>query len=477
MLKQLQVLTTAGIESDANNERSVELRKRFIGEKDPASLVESSKLFLNDNDNAFYQDYLVQLRDPINPRGLAKSNKLLWDCFKYYVREIGKMPALAQNGSALATLLNETVARQLLFILITVDDELNAYSVFETLNARGLELSTTDLLKNYLFSRVKVKSDLDALHRKWRALVDTVRHERFPEFLRYHLLCEFPKVRSQRLFQLVRDRVNNGQDVFTLIHALEARAELFAALADPNHEFWIDRPECRQYVRELRLFRVRQLTPLLFAAWEKFAPADFARVLKLVSIITFRFTIVTGLNTNELEPVSHAAAKAVLSGAAKGPGEVFRHLESIYVGDDRFKQAFAVLEIPTHGQKRKLAKYVLCQLETDASSRDCDYETDSATIEHIFPENPTSAWDDSIVDKRDKLVYRLGNVTLLESGQNRRVGNDAYEDKMDVYKSSHYALTRAVAADAPSEWGEAHIDHRQRKLAERAAHVWRSDFS
>jgi uncharacterized protein with ParB-like and HNH nuclease domain len=41
---------------------------------------------------------------------------------------------------------------KLFFTVITVTDELNAYRVFETLNARGVRLSATDLLKNYLFS-------------------------------------------------------------------------------------------------------------------------------------------------------------------------------------------------------------------------------------------------------------------------------------------------------------------------------------
>jgi hypothetical protein len=54
----------------ANAERASELRKRFIGEKDPASLLQSSKLFLNDTDDGFCQDHLVQLRAPISPRGL-----------------------------------------------------------------------------------------------------------------------------------------------------------------------------------------------------------------------------------------------------------------------------------------------------------------------------------------------------------------------------------------------------------------------
>ena len=140
VIGKLRTMADRGVEPDRNQERANELRNRFIGEKDPASLVESSRLFLNATDNAFYQDYLVQLRRPLNPRGLPKSNQLLWDCFRYLGDQLDKVSELRDDGEALARVLSETVARQLLFILITVDDELNAYTVFETLNARGLEL-------------------------------------------------------------------------------------------------------------------------------------------------------------------------------------------------------------------------------------------------------------------------------------------------------------------------------------------------
>ena len=146
----------------------------------------------------------------------------------------------------------------------------NAYTVFETLNARGLELSATDLLKNYLFSRVKVGADLEALQRRWHSLIATVQQERFPELLRYHMQTVHPQVRSARLFKLVRDSVRTPDQVFALMEALEDRGELFAALIDPNHGYWIELPEARPYVRELNLFRVRQMTPLLFAAWKRF---------------------------------------------------------------------------------------------------------------------------------------------------------------------------------------------------------------
>jgi len=466
------------IDAEANKERAAGLRSRFIGEKDPASLVESTKLFLNETDNAFYQDYLVQLRSPLNPRRLPKSNRLLWDCFRYFSGRLDEIPEFQTQGAALATLLSETVARQLLFILITVDDELNAYTVFETLNARGLELSSTDLLKNFLFSRVRVSADLEALQRRWRSLISTVTQERFPEFLRYHLLCEQPKIRTERLFKLVRERVDTPQDVFALMLALEGRGELFSALSDPNHGYWIENPTCRPYIRELNLFRVRQMTPLLFAAWECFSREDFARVLKLVSVLSFRYTVVSGLNTNELEPVYHQAAKAVLDGSARFPAAVFERLKGVYVDDTKFDRDFALLSVDTSGQRKKLAKYILARLENDRSGRGCDPETDPATVEHILPENPSDSWTAMFPREQwESSVYRVGNLTLLEAALNRTVGNNEYADKLAAYPQSSYFLSQDVIEMAPEQWTPELLDARQRRLAQRAVHLWRADFA
>ena len=478
VLARLREFAAAGEESEDNLQRAEVLRSQFIGMKDPASLLESSKLNLNENDNGFYQDYLVQLRAPLNPRGLSRSNRLLWECFRYFKDKIIAQQTALPTGKSLASLLNETVARQLLFILITVDDDLNAYTVFETLNARGLELSSTDLLKNYLFSRVRVGSDLEALQRRWKKLLNTVRQERFPEFLRYHLLCEEPKIRSQRLFKLVRDKVRSADDVFDIMIALESRAELFSAIFDPNHEYWIERRECRNYLRKINLFRVRQMTPLLFAAWEKFDEKNFERILKLVSVISFRYSIISSLNTNELEPVYHYAAKAVLSGEAKGPAEVFTKLKSVYVDDERMRQDFARLQMSTRGTSRKLAKYILCRLEADLSNKPCDHETDTSSIEHILPENPGSEWEETIPAERwEEAAYRLGNLTLLEPGLNRNFGNSPYLHKVDTYANSGYVLNQQIAQYAPEAWTLDHIEARQERMAARAVHLWRADFA
>ena len=100
------------------------------------------------------------------------------------------------------------------------------------------------------------------------------------------------------------------------------------------------------------------------------------------------------------------------------------------------------------------------------------------TIEHILPENPDPEWDDEFpVTVQDAAVNRIGNLTPLEANANRRVGNDTYAHKVAAYANSRYALTRAVADSAPEEWTLARLEQRQRELAARAVHLWRSDFA
>ena len=74
-------------------------------------------------------------------------------------------------------------------------------------------------------------------------------------------------------------------------------------------------------------------------------------------------------------------------------------------------------------------------------------------------------------------VYRLGNLTLLEPAANRRIGNADYTAKVSEYQRSAYVITRDIVDLAPQEWTPALLEERQRRLAARAVHVWRSDFS
>ena len=477
VIDALQKLAASGVDAEQNATRAGELRKRFIGEKDPASLIESSRLNLNDTDDGFYQDYLVQLRKPANPRGLVRSNKCMWDCFQYFTKQIRASGSFGGDGIALARLVSETVARRLVFILITVEDALNAYTVFETLNARGLELTTTDLLKNYIFARAS-SADRKSMLRRWHRIATTVGQAHVPDLLRYHLLCDEPKVRRRRLFKLVRDRHRSARDVYDLLRILESRAEVFAAVKDPSHGYWLETPAARPYIAELSVFRVTQMMPLLFVVREEWPEHDFVRTLKLVCTLAFRYTVVSRLNTNPLEVAYHRASKAVTDGTVRGPRQLFEVLRPIYVSDEQTATDFTFLSIPTRGPRKRLVKYILARLEEDRSGKPCNPETDPGTIEHIMPENPGADWEEEFpTATQEAVVNRIGNLTLLEANLNRELGNASYTDKVRAYAQSGYALANAVAETAPANWTPGLLDAHQRRLASRVVHLWRSDFA
>ena len=219
------------------------------------------------------------------------------------------------------------------------------------------------------------------------------------------------------------------------------------------------------------------MTPVFFAAWGRFADDDFVRLLKLAGVIAFRYSIVGALNPNPLERVCHFAARAVIDGQANRPGAVFVQLRSLYVEDHRFESDFARWTVHTRGQRSRIARYVLARLETQAGDRTVDHETDAATVEHVLPENPAGEWAETFPpDRWEAAVDRLGNLTLLERGLNRDVGNAAYPAKRAAYERSAYTLTRQIAAMAPEEWTPALLDERQRRLAARAVRLWRTDF-
>jgi len=337
---------------------------------------------------------------------------------------------------------------------------------------RGIELSSTDLLKNYLFSLFQGPDDLQEAQRQWRRIIKTVQMETFPDFLRYYLSLRQPRVR-RRVFKVVRDSVKDGQQAFELLNQLENYSDLFVALGNANDEFWRDTPDNRPYIGELKLFQVKQAYPTLFAAHERFAPRDFTRLLKLVSVFSFRYTIVSSLNPSELETLYSQVAIAITNGQINKPRQVFDHLHSVYVSDEKFLQDFSLLSIPTKGQKKNLARYILGKLEADSSGILID--EDGFSIEHILPESPSSSWQQNFTaSKIEEMVDRLGNLTPLEPDLNNQIGSKSYQIKQAAYKKSVYQLAKNITAE---EWTPETLTNRQKKLAQQAVQVWRSDFS
>ena len=431
------------------------------------------KLSLNKNNNIFFQDRILILKDPINYSKLRDSEKLLYDAYKYFYEKL-KEKFKNDNGEKIGAFLEKVLSKKLIFIQIIVDDDLSAYTVFETLNARGIELTTTDLLKNYLFSiAAKENSQINILQERWAIIVDTVGLKNFPIFLRYYLNAKQKLVRKEQLFKNIKNTINSADKVFALLDELETKATLYNALKNPYDDFWNEHPqknEIKKLLEEIKLFGVSQPIPLLFSTYEKL-PDIFHKILKMCVVISFRYNIIGRKNPNEMERIYNSVAQKIYNQEINNERKVFEYLQNIYVNDEDFKNLFLTKEITTGGKNKKLVKYILTKIENHISNKDNDFNDANFTIEHILPENFDNLWGKVFDENAAKFVYRLGNYTLLEDRKNRECADKNFLDKRKIYITSQYKLTKEYLN--LEDWNISTLNSYQEKLAKQATAIWK----
>lgn len=477
-LAALKDVANDGYDSDNNKKRLEYLRNSYIGYVDPVSLVPRSKLELNRHNNRFYQTYLVPLETPPQ-RGLNSSEHLLRKAFFWFKDKIASYGK--KDGSKVAGFI-DTIVDKLFFTVITVTDELNAFKVFETLNARGVRLSATDLLKNYLFSIISSSTTHDAelksLEDTWEKIVGELGSESFPEFLRIYWNSKNKLVRKSDLFKTIRKKITTKEQAFSLIRSLDSSSLIYAALRNPNDELWNN--DERNHLAELQMFNVRQPLAMLMASFAKFSEKEreiFTKILRSISILSFRYNVICNMQTHDQERLYSEIAYKLSNNEINTLSDVYTILETIYPDDATFKAAFADKELKTtNSRNKKVVRYILFKIEKQLSGQDFDFESSSYNLEHILPENPSEEWNGIDDQSFERSLYRLGNMTPLEISINRGIGNVAYSQKIEAYKNSAFSITKNIHIHY-SEWNENKIISRQKQMANIACGIWKVDLS
>jgi len=468
-LKLLSDLIDNGIEPEKNKERKEIFMNQYIGFKDPRSLTYQSKLTLNNTDKDLYSSYLVQLKIPLNPSRLPESNKLMAKAFQYFIKQLESI-GLNSSGEAIVDFIESIVSSKLFFIQIVVDDVLSAYTVFETLNARGVELTTTDLLKNYLFSLLDNEIDINNLQPRWDKIVNTVSYRNFPTFLRYFINSRQNLVRSERLFKEIKNIILKKDDVINIMDELEKYSDIYVAFDDPENELWQGNSNVKKILNELNLFGVQQYKSLLLSVYFKMNDC-FESALRIIRAITFRYNVIGKLNPNELEKAYNRTAIKVYNGTISTPRQIQQELRDVYVDDESFRNFFSTKSFDTSKTKdKKIIRYILLSIENQKYNKDYHLFDTNVTIEHIFPENYMNT--DEEID--EAMIYRLGNLTLLEPAMNRECGSKPFSQKIIVYRESQYGITKELADY--EDWNDDNIRNRQSELARIATSIWNLPF-
>jgi hypothetical protein len=476
-MRLLKRLIHEGIDSDNNRKRLEQLRLSYIGYLDPVTLTSQNKLRLNRNNDAYYRDYLVPLADQLPQRGFPASTHAMRKAFEWFERKLRDyVKSASDQGKALAQFV-ETMSDRLFFTVITVSDELNAYRVFETLNARGVRLSATDLLKNYLFSVLargqQPQRELEELERRWEAMVGRLGSESFPDFLRMHWNSRQSFARQSELFKVIRSKVQTREAVFTLLREMDEDIDTYLALVQPEGSQWSG--EWKNYTQELRMFSVRQPYPMLMAAKRRLTDDEFGRLLRATVVISFRYNVIGSQPPNEQERLYHEVAQKIHTQKLRTIGEVLESLRPIYRSDEAFRADFTEKVIKTTQRRNaKVVRYILRKLERQDGGGDFDEDSPLYSIEHVLPQSPEEGWEAFSDLDLENFVYRLGNMVMLEESFNRDLGNKPYATKREIYRQSTLCLTRKLANEN-EEWNPERLAARQRQMARLATAIWRID--
>ena len=467
-MKKIQELIDNNDEKTNNSERLQEITNRFIGSKDLISLKVSSKLTLNRNNEKFYKDICSHL-SPRNQRGMTKTNIALKHAFEFFSNK-----NMGSKGRDIAEFI-ERFSSRMIFTKITVQDSLNAYKVFETLNARGVTLSTPDLLKNYIFSVVTKDGDvtdemLDELDEEWASIITQLGENNFTDFVRYHHNFQERFVTKKNLFKSIRSLHTQSEDAWKYLNSLAEFAPIYASLLNPFDEWWKHQPDvylsARHHLEGLKLFNIKQPYTILMITFKLFRPEEFLQTLKYIYILSIRYNIICHHSPNEQEKKYNQIAIKIFNGEYKRASHIKNgnEFKALYPNDSVFKSAFEFHKIPSRRFSKKI-RFLLTEIENYPNNQKRQYM--DTVLEHICPYNPGQDWTEDFGEGINDIADRLSNMVLLEKDD---LGQASFIEKKKVYSASSLRLAQKVASY--ESWDQQNLTRYQQWLSEEAVKTW-----
>ena len=226
------------------------------------------------------------------------------------------------------------------------------------------------------------------------------------------------------------------------------------------------------------LFGVNQYNPLLLSVLDE-NQTIFPSVLRMVRTFAFRYSVIMGSGTGNIERTFTDAALFVRNNPTCSAKDVFERIEGLYPLDAEFSDAFAERSITQAAVARYILREINNQMEME-SVRAVNKSASSINLEHVLPKKFRMDDWQSFSEGRDDIdpndfKDRLGNMTLLSSSLNRELSNASFAAKLPHYQATD-ALSISEIIFESEDWTYSKVEQNQKKLAKVAKQVWRVDY-
>lgn len=447
-----------------------ELYEKYVGD------IESERFFLNlsKKDEIFFRDF-IQKENPIRKQGKLVSNKNIRKCFEFFAQKINDL-SIEDNSKNIEELcweLKKKLETNLIFVVIDVNTDVDAYMIFESINSKRQGLTISDLLKNYIFFAAdqyeKSKADstrLSITEAAWDTMEQELDKIEINQYIRHFWISNYKKVFEKELYQQIKFKFGNRcEEVLNFFDNVVLESETYSSIVNANIS---DFPkEGIRALEQLKQLRNKQYYPLILSAIH--GGYDFRSVSELVrqiASVAVRRAII-GKNPNELETffTDNALKLRVKQVSIEDLKEKLN--KEHWISDD---DIFEEIKTANFEDQEYLVKFILREFEISQ-----DYANEKnlgkVSLEHILPRNPENITDWNIsVEKQRDLLWNIGNLALIGQKYNVKMSNKSFAKKKSWLKKTTM-ITTCKLGDL-EDWGEKEILDRNSEIAKFVVKCW-----
>lgn len=340
-------------------------------------------------------------------------------------------------------------------VFIQLDNEDDAYLIFETLNARGRDLKSSDLVKNLLLKTIKnTNINIDTPKEAWVNLVnkfdDIGEIDAVDNFILHYWISKHSYCSEKELFSKVKEYVQCKDTAQMLLADFNFYGLLYCKMLNPDFFTW-DNNRGNKVVKTtlltLNRFKVKQQSSFVLALLASFENKiitlnNLQNALQKIEHFHFIFNAITSQRSSGHIVTTYSKNAVLLSNAkdANVANKIIKDLLEALSRKlphyDEFEVKFMELMFTKSRSKdRNVIKYCLSRLMPNTSA--ClDINYDSLTIEHLISQS------DSNRDIEE--IGSIGNLLLVDQVTNSEVlKNKVITEKLIHLKAENYPLEQS----------------------------------
>ena len=427
-------------------------------------------------------------RDPGTKEHKRVQRNYNWLKKKIHERLISE--SLEGNIHILSDLIERMNAMQIIRIKVT--DSYDAYRIFETVNATGVDLSVADLLKNMVFRNLLPDeiSGEDTAQKKWTEMKENLAEINIEvaRFVRYHWISSRETVTMGNLYKSVKAKTQMHAWE-ELLFSLHSDSKLLNNLMNgtiPNPRSLVDVQRINSKLKAINEMGFSQCYVLLLSILRNrerlnFSWGDLYELVLEIENFNFVYHTICSRPANRVETFYSRTAIAIqeIANDVDGRNRFQSRIESIYNELDDLKPSRVEFiedfksrtKYTTSTKKKNLIRYILARLEErDYPEQVAERPIDnSISIEHILPQKPEEHWG-LTEEEVESYVHLIGNLVLVGIDFNVSARNYELDRKIFELRESGIRTTvdllSEIEQENPPIWTKQEIENRTNLLAE-----------